>query len=383
MKEWVPIPPELVEQLKDTERRFKATFGRKPGKKDKVFFEQYLHQEDEFWSEVRKTGIDAGIDGRLLYASQRTERFLSDKNIHLLDQEELDEWDDACAEYDALVESGIDPFTALDFHSPDEYEVHEALMAAIDEAIISIGSFIDKNQAESGKKLKSFFGLYFSARAFNCTKLVKKVLEQSPSRDVIGVVRTVYECALRIRYVAAKEGAADAFLAQASVGMDHITQKTSADGKAKQGWITDLKTGMEFRSRFTFKEMAESSGRQIDSIVHDELYPFLSGVTHADVSDFHAYFSAEEGFFEPAHRYKTPEVPLLMVAISALLMAELRSIPEYSGQSRRDVSYVARKHARLLCSISQRFAELKVFGGMPGLSNRLKELGALRLRQSG
>jgi hypothetical protein len=127
MAKTVPLSPEVSDQIREADKRFRALFGRRPGRGDKLLFEQYLSQGDELWSEVRQVGKEAGIDERFLYATQRTDLFLSDRNIDLVSAQDLEEWDAACAEYDELKELGVDPFNALDFASPEEYELFKGL----------------------------------------------------------------------------------------------------------------------------------------------------------------------------------------------------------------------------------------------------------------
>jgi hypothetical protein len=295
--------------------------------------------------------------------------------------QDLEEWDAACAEYDELKELGVDPFNALDFASPEEYELFTELMHVIDEAIIGLGGVIDKNQPKGGRDLQSFLALYYAARAFHCVKLTKNILDRFPSRDAIGIVRTVYECILRARFAFSGNYAAETLIAQASSGSGHILQKIGVGGKVNRGWIVDKRSGKEFRAHTRFSDMAGSSGSKVDASIHEELYPFLCGVAHADLADFHMYFSPEEGFFAQRHKGRNPETPLLVVAISILLMAELSRVPGLTQRSRRDALFIARKHAALLGAFSARFPELSIFAGMPQLKARMDFLSKQKLKR--
>jgi hypothetical protein len=95
----IPISDEMAEILQDLRQAFIAEHGREPGPDDAVFpdmppLEHMEHQMIEIMKQ-------AGIDPAIIYATEKTGRIVSEENMDLLSDAELQEWDDAIEEYHA------------------------------------------------------------------------------------------------------------------------------------------------------------------------------------------------------------------------------------------------------------------------------------------
>ena len=115
----IPISDEMSDLLKEQKQKFIAKFGREPGPNDKIFFDMPHpeHMEHMTVEAMKK----AGIDPALIYAYEKTGRLVTEDNQHLLSEADLDEWDDAIAEYEAQQEEPPEfPIGTVAFYGPDD-----------------------------------------------------------------------------------------------------------------------------------------------------------------------------------------------------------------------------------------------------------------------
>lgn len=339
------MPDELVNALTAARERFYGIFGRKPGVSDKVCFEQYLLAQGEHWREIRRAGERANVSAQVLYCSQRTGYIIGNDGKHKFSETALAEWNQAAVEYDALIEEGIDPFAFLDFESQAEYELFVGAKNLLDDLIVLLGSIIDKNQRKL-ESIEKFVILYYVSRAFNSLKVLRGICAERPTRDAVGLSRPVYECLLRVRFINSKPGAAEIFLKQAQTGS---------------------------RTRVNFKEMAKASEDVCDVTLYDELYPFLSSITHVDLSDMTLFFSESDGFFHQGHADNVSEPILIAITLSLLLLAELRHSLMLNRLSRRDATFFCKQTARKLLEFEKNKA-IKHLSALPECRRRVETL---------
>ena len=110
----IPIDHETAEIIAQQEKLFREQFGRDPGPDDPLFFDpaaatpQFLSDEaqEELWKSLLQAAGDSGIDAAIVYAMNKTGRIVSDANVQLLTDAELQEWNDAVQEYHRKIESG-------------------------------------------------------------------------------------------------------------------------------------------------------------------------------------------------------------------------------------------------------------------------------------
>lgn len=215
----IKLSPRAATILDEQLIEFSDVFGRKPRGSDRIFVAMnYLHNDKDMWLQIREAVINSDVQPHLAFASERTQRILSETNIRFVPDLEIDEWEDAVNEFYALKERGIDPHMALDFSSPAEAALVIEAHSALEKATIHLGAFIERAQRRSIVDVASFFVLYFSARSFNAAKTIFKVTSDAEARELIGIARTIYECYLRVMSLRFDRRKSDIFLAQASVG---------------------------------------------------------------------------------------------------------------------------------------------------------------------
>lgn len=367
----------------ETMARFKALYNREPDATDNFVFEHYLYQGKDHWHLLRDTAQRANIDPKPIFMFEKTGFKVGDFKDAPLSKVNQIIWDKASNDYDDLLNENIDPFLTLDYDSFEEYFIFQSLTAAIDDAIIHLGSFIDKNHQLEALEPSKFTFLYYAARVFNNLKTLRfLIIQKALSRDAFGLVRTLYECMLRVRFVKNNDEAVETFIAQSQIseqdGLENpaFSYKIDSKGHQRKGWIIDHATGKELRAKLQLKEMAESSGDPADSIIHDEIYRYLSGVTHVGLNDVPLYFSTEHGFFKQGHKENNTEVLLLALAITSLFMLELSSEDIFTDISRQDASFISYSLAKKIIEIPIRYPEAKILPKMPKLLKRLQNIGA-------
>ncbi|MEW6754428.1 MAG: SEC-C metal-binding domain-containing protein [Candidatus Latescibacterota bacterium] len=97
----VPLSAEAMEVLEQQRREFLARFGREPGRGDPIFFDTPPVEHIEF--QVAQAMKEAGIHPALIYAFEKTGGLLvTQQNMHLIPEADLDAWQAAVDEYKAL-----------------------------------------------------------------------------------------------------------------------------------------------------------------------------------------------------------------------------------------------------------------------------------------
>jgi len=94
----IPLNDEALELIQGQMQNFRDTFGREPEPHDRLFWEEPEHLEHRLSQAMREAGLPPG----LIYAFEKTGRLVSDENVDLISQEDLDEWRAAVEEFDRL-----------------------------------------------------------------------------------------------------------------------------------------------------------------------------------------------------------------------------------------------------------------------------------------
>lgn len=106
----IPMTPEMREVFEKQFEAFRKKFNREPGPDDPVFFDpdadtpQMLSEAsmEEMFDELLTLAREADVTPALIYAIQKTGRIITQENMHLLSEEELEEWNAAIEEYRSL-----------------------------------------------------------------------------------------------------------------------------------------------------------------------------------------------------------------------------------------------------------------------------------------
>ncbi len=101
--------------------------------------------------------------------------------------------------------------------------------------------------------------------------------------------------------------------------------------------------------------------------------PFLSSITHVDLSDMTLFFSESDGFFHQGHADNVSELILIAITLSILLLAELRQSPMLSRLSRRDATFFCAQTARKLLKFEKNSA-VNLLAEFPECRRRIETL---------
>lgn len=103
----VPLNKEMVAILDEQKQRFIAKFGREPRPEDPILFDENADTPqpmalEEIEREVLEFMAAVNLDPAYIYAYKVTGRLVTEENVHLLTQEEIQEWTDAVTAYQRL-----------------------------------------------------------------------------------------------------------------------------------------------------------------------------------------------------------------------------------------------------------------------------------------
>lgn len=103
----IQLDAETMQQIQEQLVRFEEKFGRPPGPDDPIFFDpdrdipvpiSELKVEENMVQAMEESGMDRAF----VYAYQQTGRLVTEANMHLLTDEDIQEWEDAVERYRSL-----------------------------------------------------------------------------------------------------------------------------------------------------------------------------------------------------------------------------------------------------------------------------------------
>jgi hypothetical protein len=103
----VPLNKEMIQILDEQKQRFRNKFGRDPRPEDPILFDENADTPqpmalDEIEREVLEFMAAVNLDPAFIHAYKVTGRLVTEDNLHLLTEEEIQEWGDAVADYHRL-----------------------------------------------------------------------------------------------------------------------------------------------------------------------------------------------------------------------------------------------------------------------------------------
>jgi hypothetical protein len=103
----VPLNKEMIAILDEQRERFKAKFGREPRGDDPILFDENADTPQpmalaDIEREVLEFLAAVNLDPAFIHAYKVTGRLVSEDNLHLFTEEEIQEWGDAVTEYQRL-----------------------------------------------------------------------------------------------------------------------------------------------------------------------------------------------------------------------------------------------------------------------------------------
>ncbi len=343
-----PILEPTYDVLERQLSEFKGIFGRKPGKNDKVFVQQYLYSEEDFDDEVYSSASEAGVDPRVIYATLRTGRFVTDENLGFIPDSEILEWKAAIREYDELIEDGKDPFLVLRDLTPDIQDAYRELILDTYASIVHFGSFLENIPRNRRISEASFFQYYCAARSLDTLRTIYRLHTSRYADDVFILVRSLYENYLRIMFVRQHPEKSLDFFAMYGVALGTHEYEKRKNGKINRRVIVEKESGRRFEGHISNRRMAESSDLGLDVEFYDQIYDFFSTYAHPDMSRIRQFFDPDGGF--KTHPVSEPFLNLQLVSlVCALTFDELRLTDHVLKRTRRDLLFIAlRLKERLL-----------------------------------
>src|SRR5690242_11736878 len=122
----------MTDMLEQQRQKFIEKYGREPGPDDPVFFDMppLEHVEHEMVQAMKK----AGLDPACIHAYEKTGLLVTEENLHLIPEKDLDEWD-AIREYEekhAGTQGQPDyPIGTVAFYGPDDKTTTKIAAAVI------------------------------------------------------------------------------------------------------------------------------------------------------------------------------------------------------------------------------------------------------------
>lgn len=101
----IPLNDETAALFEQQLARFREKFGREPAPGDPVLFDPDAGEPRPMDPAALETAMveameQAGIDPAKIYAFRRTGRIVTEDNVRVLSQQDLDEWQAAIEEYE-------------------------------------------------------------------------------------------------------------------------------------------------------------------------------------------------------------------------------------------------------------------------------------------
>jgi len=339
----VKMSEELVENLKKAEERFEQVFGRKPGRDDKLFIDQYRYDPELIESEFSRIALEAGVGPPVVYASEKTGLIVTEENLNRFTELELEEWDEAIAEYYDLEEQGIDPFLK-DYDDGQFTYVAKwvELEAVLDGCVIHLGRFIEnmpRNKKLNGSDLLQYFWVQ---RTFQSVRSILVLVREGVGADCLPLVRSIYDNYLRISYLRMNPESAEDFLGIAGLSWGTHEYVRNDNGKLDRRRIRNKESGQITRGHISSYKMAERSGREIDLAFFDDVYDLLSSFVHSDVRHINEFLEEDGGL--KLFSEDDPRIALqYSTVILAMLLDELRLIDKVKKQTRLDLLFYVTK----------------------------------------
>jgi hypothetical protein len=132
----MPLSPELVEMLTKHQQEFVEIFGRKTGKHDLIFFEQFISGFDEKDEILEKISKQVGVREQVIFATRRTGFIVGEHSKKIMSDVDYQEWEDAIDEYFELKGLGHDPFHVFTYLTAEEFEKFKDCQSQIKNIII-------------------------------------------------------------------------------------------------------------------------------------------------------------------------------------------------------------------------------------------------------
>jgi hypothetical protein len=314
--------PEVEAALRQQERRFVETFGRKPRGDDPVFFDMPSGTEVE--ERMVEVMTKVGIRPELIYAYIKTRGLMvTAENVDLIPDKDLAEWQAAIDEFRAGEKTRTryrpEPFVKALSQVPNELERAETYLHMI---IQEHGIARNIAEKESGQCHSLHDYVFFCAtKSLKTLRAIKHLLPDGFGEDSLNLCRSIYENYLAINFVINYPDTINSFVA-GKVGLH------SGDFTLKnRRFIVDNATGETVAEKISIFRMAKESPHPEDEAIYKFLYGYLSEFTHPDIMGLEAYLDGDR--FDASRCFKihhTQIYGLFAVVLLLDVMSSLRSL---------------------------------------------------------
>lgn len=283
----VPYSPKLQESLTDSRKRFKKIFGRAPRNNEPIIFEKFrIGEETHFFDKALRAANSAGVDEALIYAWRKTEVIISEETLHLFTKEEKEEWGDAIAEYEEILDSGVNPlyiFTYLDSEEFESFlEMESVLKEIISVADLSLDKITNKINITSQKDKNLPILLSYNS-VLHAIYTISNIIQERYSDDCLSIGRGIFEQYLRCKTLRVGTLDPEAILCASLASQGILEYARKKSGKIDYSRVINL-DGSHVDVSLTYSSLAQKTGEPEDYIFYNIIYKNLSYYVHRDLS---------------------------------------------------------------------------------------------------
>lgn len=369
IKRSFPLSTKMIEVVQHERQRYKSIFGRAPGHGDRLLVDTYLITQEDWWNSFCDSLELPGVRPELIYATRKTGLMVTEFNIDLLPERDLEEWHAAIREFrkkkaqprpsfrqrrfDAQYKLLKEEFQAIQYvFGKLIHDFHDAACPAEDTVLFIRGHL-----------------LFCAARTVKTLQASAVLFEGSFGEDALNLSRSVYENYLNSVY-AITHGHEFEKILMAQIGLtDGTNSYLREDGRINARIIVDGRTGERIKSRVSVKVMAKSSPFPEDMRIYELLYSHLSHYTHAHINAMGDYVGPAG--ISSIYKKSALEPAFFSLFFATLVLETLGMLPGITRPLNADALRVSKRIAARL----RKFLQLKP---LPPLCNAV--LAALDAR---
>lgn len=339
-----PITDKAMDVIEEARVEFQKTFGRKPGKNDKLFSATYLDPDSEILQFMLRVSEQSGKP-QLAYAYQKTGLIITDKTYSKLSRRDKSEWNEAVDEYYELIECGIDPFTGLRSSVRDLFDHLDTFRS---DCAIHFGSYVGRHRKNRHLEIHEFSQVLVLSRAQKILLLLKDKLGAFPQADALILIRSIFETYFVYQFLEIGRTSGLYFLARSSSkDGNSFKYKLKLSGKIDRSKIIFIQSGEEIPSHISFYSMAEMSPNISDRIIFDRIYSRLSDEVHFSYRNWEDYW-LDDSVVKTSTTANPAEVASLFLLSVAMLCDCVSNSALQTKSVRRDAKFLFRRARQAL-----------------------------------
>jgi hypothetical protein len=349
----IPMNNELKEVLIKQHELFLSIFQREPKEDDPVFLMKYLYSDDDIDRYMFSKTKEALIDPALFYAYKKTGKIITEENLSIVPQMDIEKWKSAIEEYYERIESEEE----VVWEPTGSESIVEELSSEIDPSIFTFGLYMDKivNKTKD-EYLKYHKGIvsplayifFCFTRTLKTLRTIRFLLHEHLSDEALMLCRSIYENYLHIIFIKKNpEKVRDLVNARIGIQIGTYEYKRTPKGKLNYRIIIEKETQEEFEGHISALRMAKASSSSFDVKLFNYLYKELSKFIHPNFLNIDSYMS--EIGFDHLTSGTWIKACLYTIFLSALILSELQDIQGVSKIMRSDIeTFLLRVQPKIL-----------------------------------